>query len=925
MTDHIRKLAVFIAAAAACFGQTSYTITPITAPSGYQFGDLVWVSEDGKTGFGGAGQTGTFVSQCMTYQNGTTTILPTPGLPCSPAGANTGKYIAALSEDAQGARTVASFVNGSDTVLTPPSGVVFPNAVSAGVNALGEVATTLVCPAPAGYAHGSSIQCAYTISNSGTFTRLPDKGYGAGATAINASGDVAGWVGQAGADPNNFPVGTHAVVWLHTGTVVDLSNLATQSIGVPTSINSKGQVTMQNRTGIFSGSSFLYDGVGKITQIPVANASLVWALSINDNGEVVGEYYSQSNDDLQHPFYYFNGTTVDLNSVVTNLNGAILTVPTYIANSGEILSSVVYSTSPQSGPAYTGSVQYLLTPVVATPPIAATPAALSFAYQTVGNPPAAQSIEVTATGSSAVSFTAAASSTGNWLSVTPSSGVTPASLSVSVSGAGLAAGVYSGQIVLTSGTAGNPQTAIPVTMTVINTQTLSIDTTPLNFTYTYGGSNPAPQTLQLTSALGNTQVPFTIQPQSPYFDQWLTVTPTSGTTPATLTVSPLVTPANFTPLPADSLSQSNWQVAVGAQFVIVAGTAGSAQTTVPVVLNVTSNVSVAPTSLAFTYQIGGSLPAAQSLQVGLLGNASPAFTVSCATFVGNWLSATPSSGTAPASVSVSVSPAGLAAGTYNGVIVVADLNLQVTLTVTASGQAAAPAISSVENAASYVSGTSSNTWITILGSNLSTTTRPWAASDFVGNSLPTSLDGVSVTVNGHAAYPSYISPAQLNVLAPQDTTTGLVQVVVTNAQGSSKSFTVTKSDPMPAFFTFASQYVAATHANAVSVGAPGLISGATFTPAAPGEVIQVFGTGFGATATSVPVGQVLTAAALLSAPVTVTVGGKPATVAYQGMTANGLDQLNITIPAGLPDGDAAIVASVSGVSTQSKLYVTVKN
>jgi uncharacterized protein (TIGR03437 family) len=180
-------------------------------------------------------------------------------------------------------------------------------------------------------------------------------------------------------------------------------------------------------------------------------------------------------------------------------------------------------------------------------------------------------------------------------------------------------------------------------------------------------------------------------------------------------------------------------------------------------------------------------------------------------------------------------------------------------------------------------------------------------------------------VNGLVAYPSYISPGQINVLAPTDATKGPVQVQVTNAQGAGNSFTVTKSDPMPAFFTMGGQYAAAEHTSGVLVGAPGLVSGATSTPAAPGETVVVFGTGFGATASAVPAGQVLTAAVELSAPITATVGGQPATVVYAGMAANGLDQLNVTIPHGLPDGDAAIVASVSGVSTQAKLYVTIKN
>jgi len=58
--------------------------------------------------------------------------------------------------------------------------------------------------------------------------------------------------------------------------------------------------------------------------------------------------------------------------------------------------------------------------------------------------------------------------------------------------------------------------------------------------------------------------------------------------------------------------------------------------------------------------------------------------------------------------------------------------------------------------------------------------RTWRADEIVGGRLPTALDGVSVTINGKAAYVYYISPAQINVQAPTDGATGAVNVVVTN-------------------------------------------------------------------------------------------------------------------------------------------------
>jgi uncharacterized protein (TIGR03437 family) len=72
-------------------------------------------------------------------------------------------------------------------------------------------------------------------------------------------------------------------------------------------------------------------------------------------------------------------------------------------------------------------------------------------------------------------------------------------------------------------------------------------------------------------------------------------------------------------------------------------------------------------------------------------------------------------------------------------------------------------------------------------------------------------------------------------------------------------------------------------------------------------------------------GKTIAAPVALTAPVTVTIGGKPAAVAYAGMTEPGLNQVNVTIPEGLPDGDAAVVATVNNVNTPAKVFVTIKN
>ena len=244
--------------------------------------------------------------------------------------------------------------------------------------------------------------------------------------------------------------------------------------------------------------------------------------------------------------------------------------------------------------------------------------------------------------------------------------------------------------------------------------------------------------------------------------------------------------------------------------------------------------------------------------------------------------------------------------------------------VTVTPPPSGPNITAVANGASFQTGFASATWVSIFGTNLSQTSRGWQGSDFVNGLLPTSLSGVSVTINGVAAYVEYISPTQLNVLAPDDATVGAVQVQVTTAQGNSNSFTAQKQQFAPAFFTMGGSYVAALHADYSYVGKPGLIAGVTTQPAQPGETILIYGTGFGPTNPPLPSGKLVTTPAVLANSVQVTIGGVAAPVAYAGLVEAGLYQFNVTVP-NVPNGDAVVVAQIGGVQTQTGILVTVQS
>ncbi|MGE5648540.1 MAG: IPT/TIG domain-containing protein [Acidobacteriota bacterium] len=238
----------------------------------------------------------------------------------------------------------------------------------------------------------------------------------------------------------------------------------------------------------------------------------------------------------------------------------------------------------------------------------------------------------------------------------------------------------------------------------------------------------------------------------------------------------------------------------------------------------------------------------------------------------------------------------------------------VLLSFAAAALAAPPTITGVVNGASFQPGVASSAWISIFGAGLSRTTRDWNGA-ITGSDLPTVLDGVSVKIGGKPAYIAYISAGQVNALVPDGVAEGEVSVQLKNADGESNTYTVTKTGFAPAFFKFSETYVAALHASNAPAGKVGLAAGVNFTPAQPGETLMLFGTGFGPTDPALPTGKLVTSAAPLTNQVTVTIGGKPAAVTYAGVTMAGLDQINVTIPPDLPEGDAVVVAECGGVTT----------
>jgi uncharacterized protein (TIGR03437 family) len=237
----------------------------------------------------------------------------------------------------------------------------------------------------------------------------------------------------------------------------------------------------------------------------------------------------------------------------------------------------------------------------------------------------------------------------------------------------------------------------------------------------------------------------------------------------------------------------------------------------------------------------------------------------------------------------------------------------------------APAISEVANAEGESPAIAPNTWVEIKGVNLAPAgdSRMWQASDFVGNKLPTALDGVSATVNGKSAYVYYISPGQLNILTPPDAMSGAVQVVVAVNGVVSTQFTAQAQAESPSFFVFnGGPYVAATHVNGTLLGPASLYPGST-TAAKPGETVVLYANGFGLTSASIVSGSETQSGTLPTLPA-IAIGGVTAMVSYAGLVAPGEFQFNVVVPGSLANGDQPITATYSGLTTQAGTLITVR-
>jgi uncharacterized protein (TIGR03437 family) len=214
----------------------------------------------------------------------------------------------------------------------------------------------------------------------------------------------------------------------------------------------------------------------------------------------------------------------------------------------------------------------------------------------------------------------------------------------------------------------------------------------------------------------------------------------------------------------------------------------------------------------------------------------------------------------------------------------------------------------VVSAASFQPKISPGALATIAGSNLATSTTTSAAAP-----LPTTYAEASVTVNGKAAPILYASPSQINFQVPWETATGTATVKVTVDGTTSSAATVPVTAAAPGIF-FNSSGAAIAQNHDYSLNTPS-------NPAHAGSYLIAYLTGSGPVTPTVADGAATPATGLVqpTLPVSVTIGGAPATVLGSALSPGfvSLLQLNISVPTGLAAGNYPMVVTINGQASNS--------
>jgi uncharacterized protein (TIGR03437 family) len=263
----------------------------------------------------------------------------------------------------------------------------------------------------------------------------------------------------------------------------------------------------------------------------------------------------------------------------------------------------------------------------------------------------------------------------DFLTITPNSGTTPQALTLSVNPmvlAGLAPNTYAENVTVNSTGAGNPPQTFTVTLVVSNNPILVSSQASATFNFQVGQAAPASQPLTITSTGG--PLSYTVVASSNNCNNFLSATPSSGTTATQTGQTSQVT------LKATTTGLTTPQTCTGSVTISVPGST-TPPLTIPVQLNVSNTplINASPAAIQVV-AVAGSTATTETIALTSTDSTTALnFTATANTVpVGlTWLSVTPNTGNTPANLMVTITPGTLAPGVYNGSIVITSTSANV--------------------------------------------------------------------------------------------------------------------------------------------------------------------------------------------------------------------------------------------------------
>jgi len=226
-------------------------------------------------------------------------------------------------------------------------------------------------------------------------------------------------------------------------------------------------------------------------------------------------------------------------------------------------------------------------------------------------------------------------------------------------------------------------------------------------------------------------------------------------------------------------------------------------------------------------------------------------------------------------------------------------------------QVAAPLISAngVVNAAGFVPPISPGSLATVFAANITGLKASATAP------LPTSLAGVSVSVNGRNAPVLYVNSTQVNFQVPWETSLGSATVAIDVNGVASNSVKVPVVTAAPGLFFYGSGRAVVQNFD-YTLNSPS-------NPAKAGSTIIAYLTGSGPVHPPVADGALTPASPLVTvtSPYSAKIGSASAEASFAGLASGfvSLVQVNIVVPSGLATGDYPLTVTIAGQESNSAM------